>query len=267
MPLCKVNGAELYYEDEGTGPQAICFAHSLLFNCRMFDDQVGSLKDRYRCVRFDFRGQGRSEVTRDGYDMDTLALDAVGLIEGLDCAPCHFVGFSMGGFVGLRLALRRPELLRSLTLVDTSADPETRENVPKYRLLNFVARWIGPWAVADRIMPIMFSQGFLRDEARSQLRKRWRKYLADNDRIGVTRAIRGVIVREGVYEGLDDIRIPTLILVGEEDVATTPEKSRRMHERISGSRFVTIPGAGHMTPVEEPEAVTKALKEFLEGLS
>ena len=173
----------------------------------------------------------------------------------------------MGGFVGLRLAIRRPELLRSLTLIDTSADPETRENAPKYKLLNLVARWIGPWAVADRIMPIMFSRGFLNDAKRSELRRRWRKYLVDNDRVGVSRAIQGVIMRDGVYEQLDEIRIPTLILVGEEDVATTPEKAGRMHERISGSRLVAIPRAGHMTPVEEPEAVTKALKEFLEGLS
>ncbi len=62
MPFLSVNRAELYYEDQGAGPEAIVFAHSLLFNCRMFDDQINALKDQYRCVKFDFRGQGRSEV-------------------------------------------------------------------------------------------------------------------------------------------------------------------------------------------------------------
>ena len=267
MPFLSVNRAELYYEDQGAGPEAIVFAHSLLFNCRMFDDQVDALKDQYRCVKFDFRGQGRSEVTRDGYDMDTLALDAMSIIEQLDCAPCHFLGFSMGGFVGLRLAIRRPELIRSLILVDTSADPEPRENLRKYKLLNLVTRWIGPRAVANQVMPIMFSQGFLADSDRSDLRKRWRRYLVDNHRIGITRATTGAITREGVYKFLDKISVPTLILVGEEDIATPAEKSKRMHKRIPNSRLVTIPNAGHMSPVEKPKAVTIALKEFLANLN
>ena len=69
MPVLEVNGAKLYYEEHGTSPETIVFGHSLLFSCRMFDDQVNALKDRLRCVKFDFRGQGRSEVTRNGYDM------------------------------------------------------------------------------------------------------------------------------------------------------------------------------------------------------
>ncbi len=267
MPFHSVNGAELYYEDQGAGHETIFFAHGLLLSCRMFDDQVNALKDRYRCVTFDFRGHGRSEVTRDGYDMDTLTQDATGLIERLDCAPCHFLGFSMGGFVSLRLAVRRPDLLRSLILVDTSADPEPRENLFKYKLLNLVARWVGPWAVANQVMPILFSQGFLNDPDRSDLRKRWRNYVIDNHRIGVTRAVTGVITREGVDELLDKISVPTLIMVGEEDLATAPDKSERMRERIPNSRLVTIPLAGHMSPLEEPEAVTTALKDFLANLN
>jgi len=68
MPLIRVNGAALYYEEHGTGPETIVFAHGLLWSCRMFDAQVALLKEHYRCVAFDFRGQGQSEVTRSGYD-------------------------------------------------------------------------------------------------------------------------------------------------------------------------------------------------------
>src|SRR5215813_1651763 len=103
MPKMRVNGAELYYEDVGSGPQAIVFAHGLLWSCRMFDAEVALLKDRYRCVSFDFRGQGQTEVTKDGYDMDTLYEDAAALIGALNLAPCHFAGLSMGGFIGMRL--------------------------------------------------------------------------------------------------------------------------------------------------------------------
>jgi len=267
MPKMNINGAELYYEEHGAASETIVFAHGLLFSGRMFDDQVGALKDRYRCVTFDFRGQGQSEVTRDGYDVDTLYEDAAELIERLDYTPCHFLGFSMGGFVGIRLAIRRPELVKSLMLIDTSADPEPEENLLEYRLLSLITRWIGPWAVAGRAMPIMFGQRFLSDPARVELRKKWRRHLLAHDRIGVTRAVMGVITRQGVYDELDKIRVPALIIVGEQDVATVPEKSKRMHARIPNSRLVIIPHAGHMTPVEEPEAVNGALEEFLGRLS
>ena len=266
MPIIEVNGAKLYYEDKGTGPQTIVFSHSLLFNCRMFDAQVEALKNRYRCVTFDFRGQGQSEVTRDGYDMDTLSADAADLIEELNCMPCHFLGFSMGGFVGLRLAIHHPEFLHSLILVDTSADPEPKENLLRYRMLNIIARWIGPWAVASQVMSRMFANAFLNDPKRVELRKKWRQYFINNHRIGVTRAVTGVITRHGVYDQLNKIDIPTLIIVGEQDIATVPEKSKRIHESISKSKMVTIPNAGHMSPVEEPEAVTTALDDFLTSL-
>ncbi len=267
MPILEVNSAKIYYEEHGAGPETIVFAHSLLFNCRMFDDQVNALKDRYRCIAYDFRGQGQSEVTRNGYDMDSLYEDAVAIIDQLDCAPCHFLGFSMGGMVALRIAIRRPDLLKSLILVDTSADPEPSENLPKYRLLTIIARWIGPWAVAGQIMPIMFGQKFLTDPARADLVEKWRGQATQNDRIGVTKAVTGVITREAVYDQIDTITIPTLIIVGEKDTATGPEKSERMHERIPNSMLITVPDAGHMTPVEEPDAVITALKDFLATLN
>lgn len=267
MSFVKVNGAELYYEDQGAGPETMVFFHSLLFNCRMFDGQINALRDRYRCVAFDFRGHGKSEVTRDGYDMDTLTADTIALIKELDCAPCHFLGFSTGGFVGLRLAVKRPELLQSLILVDTSADPEPEDNLPKYKLLNLITRWVGPWAVSSRVMPIMFSQSFLSDPAKTHLQKEWRQHFVNNHKVGVTKAVEGVISREGVYGLLSEVGVPTLVLVGENDIATTPDKSERIHDAIPNSRMVTIPNSGHMSPVEEPEAVNAAINDFLANLS
>lgn len=266
MPTIRVNGANLYYEEQGSGPETIVFAHGLLWSCRMFDEQVAALKDRYRCVAFDHRGQGQSEITPDGYDMDTLSEDAAALIEALNCAPCHFVGLSMGGFVGMRLAARRPELLKSLILLETSADPEPAENISKYKLLGFVTRWLGPGLVVDRVMPVMFGQKFLTDPARAAERQMWRERLRSNRRVGITRALNGVLARKGIYDEIAKIRVPTLIIVGDQDVATVPAKSERMHARITGSRFVTIPGAGHTSSAEEPAAVNAAINEFLNGL-
>lgn len=264
MPQILVNGARLHYESHGAGPETILFAHGLLWSGQMFEAQVAALKGHYRCVTFDWRGQGRSEVTRDGYDMETLYADTIALLRALQVARCHFVGLSMGGFIAMRLAARRPDLVASLILIETTADPEPAENIPRYRMLNLVARWFGLGLVVDRVMPIMFGQKFLTDPGRRQEREVWRRRMAANHRIGVTRAVNGVITRQGIYDEISAIAAPTLILAGDQDVATTPDKARRIHERIARSRLVMIPGAGHTSTVEEPEAVNEAILAFLE---
>ena len=267
MPLLTVNGASLHYTDEGQGAETIVFAHGLLFDGRMYDNQVRSLRDRYRCITFDFRGQGRSEVTQSGYDMDTLADDAAGLIRALDAAPCHFVGLSMGGFIGMRLGFRSPELVRSLILLDTSADPEPAANVPRYRVLKHIARWFGLGIVSGRVLPIVIGRTMLRDPARQALIREWTDRIVSNDRVGITRAVDGVIDRAGVYEEIAAIRVPTLVVVGEEDTATVPAKAERIAARIPGARLVRIPRAGHSATIEEPAAVTAAIVAFLASIA
>lgn len=267
MPKITVNGAELYYEEQGEGNATVVFAHSMLFNCRMFDAQIEALQDRYRCMAYDFRGQGRSQVTDDGYDLDTLTEDTVALIESQGKPPVHFVGFSMGGMVGMRLGFRRPDLLRSLVLMNTSADPEGPENMRRAKMLRLATRWLGPRMTVGQVMPFFFSDNFLNDPQRQDQVAEWRGHFTANDRVGVSRAVLGVLEREGVLGELSKIELPTLIVTAENDVATTPEKSRRMQEAIAGSQLVTIPRSGHMTPVEEPEAVNAALEAFLASVS
>jgi pimeloyl-ACP methyl ester carboxylesterase len=266
MPRITVNGCEIYYEEVGAGPQTVVFAHGLLWSGRMFEAQVAALSGRYRCVTFDFRGQGQSEVTASGYDMDTLSEDAAALVEKLHLAPCHFLGLSMGGFVGMRLAARRPELVRSLILMETSADPEPPENVPRYRMLSRVARWLSMRLVAGKVLPIMFGRKFLSDPARAEEREKWRQCLLANDKIGTSRATEGVITRLPVDNEIPAIRVPTLILCGDQDVATPPAKAERIRSLIPGSRCVIIPGAGHSSSIEEPAAVNAAIAKFLAEL-
>ena len=112
MPWLGVDGVELHYEERGgaAGGTPIVFSHGLLWSGGMFDAEVAALSGRYRCIAYDHRGQGRSATSPTPYDMERLADDAAALIEQLGAVPCHFVGLSMGGFVGMRLAARRPEL-------------------------------------------------------------------------------------------------------------------------------------------------------------
>ncbi len=256
----------MHYIDTGSGEETIVFSHGLLFDNEIFAKQIEHFKDRYRCIAFDHRGQGKSPVTKDGYDMDTLAQDAIDLIEKLGVGPCHFAGLSMGGFVAMRVAVRRPDLIKSVTLLDTSANAEEAENKAGYRKLNFIGRWFGFRLVINKVMPIMFSTTFMNDPARADERKYWADLICANDRIGATRAVSGVIDRQGFGDQIEKIERPTLIIVGEEDTATVPAKSEFMHGKIKGSKLVKIPRAGHLSTIEAPNAVNDAMDDFLKGL-
>jgi len=266
MPHLTINGVSFHYEDTGGPDPALVFSHGLLMSSRMFAAQVAALKDRFRCITYDHRGQGQSSDPGGRvHDMDTCYRDAVAVIEGLDARPCHFVGLSMGGFVGMRLALRRPDLLYSLSLLETSAEPEATENVPKYNRLAMVAGLFGTRWVVDRVMPILFGRTFMTDPAMATVRDSWRQEIASRPRT-IVRAVRGVVAREGVMEEITSVRVPTLIVVGEEDTATPPPKARRIQEHIPGSRLARIAAAGHSCTVEQPAEVTQVLSDFFSTL-
>ncbi|OAB58125.1 hypothetical protein AY599_00255 [Leptolyngbya valderiana BDU 20041] len=261
-----INQARLNIVEDGIGPETLVLLHGLLFSHRMFDGQVEALQSRFRCVRMDFRGQGESEVTASGYDLDTLAEDVIALIESLDGERVHLLGFSMGGMVAQRVALKRPDLLRTLVLMNTAAQAEHLRKRPKFALLNFIARWFGLELVAPRILPLMFSDRFIEDPACREERERWVAMVTGNDRVGVTRAVRGVVSRNSVLDRIDEIRTPTLIITADQDRATPARWSEEMKERIPGSRLVRIENSGHMTPVEQPAAVNQVLIEFYDSI-
>lgn len=267
MPRIRVNGVELYYEDTGgQNRETIVFSHGLFLSSRAFDSQVAALSNRYRCIAYDHRGQGRSEVTKSGYDMETIYEDAAHLIQALDAAPCHFVGCDMGGVVAMRLAARQPDLVKSLVLMQASPDAEPESEIARYRTLSFVLRWFGTQWAADTVMKSLFGTRFLKDTAFANRRDDFRKQILSLDRVGLTRSVTGYITRHGVYDEISKIHAPTLILVGDHDVSALPEQARRIHGRIKGSKFVVVHGAGHTVSVEEPETVSNIIQLFLNNL-
>lgn len=263
MPEVNVNGVRLHYEETGAGSETVVFSHSYLVDHTHFHPQMKALGEKYRCIGYDHRGHGKSEVTAGGYDMENLYADAVAFVEQMNCAPCHFIGLSTGGFIGLRLGIRRPDLLKSLVLMDASADTEPAGKLIQYRLMMLAVRLFGMRAVAGRVMKAMFAKKFLKDPARRHEAEAWKRMMIGADRMGIIRFGRGIFNRRSVYDQIDKIETPTLVVVGEQDVSTTPEKARRMAGKIPGARLVVIPHAGHLCTIEEPEAVTSALQEFL----
>lgn len=269
MPLIEVNGAKINIEDTEAPvgrPDAptVVFGHGLLFSGRMFDDQVDRLASRYRCVTIDWRGQGRSPAAAGGYDMDTLSDDAAAIIQELALGKVHFVGLSMGGFVGMRLAARRPELIRSLSLLDTSAGPEDPDKISQYRLLAKIYGLFGLGPVKSRVKPIMFGPTYLASPRSEPQVEAWLNEVKAAKRSGMKQAIYGVTDREPIADELGNIAAPTLVVVGADDVATPVAKAEAMHALIPGSRLEIVPDAGHSSTIEQPDALSDLLETFID---
>ncbi|WP_313674711.1 alpha/beta fold hydrolase [Mycolicibacterium sp.] len=268
MPEFRRGDALIYYTDTGAPAErpdapVVFFGHGLLFGGWMFRPQIEALRGEYRCVAIDWRGQGQSPPAKDGYDMETLAADAMALIVELGLAPVHYVGLSMGGFVGQRIAARNGHLVRSLTLLDTSAGPEDPGKARQYKLLAAIYRMAGITPLRPKVLPLMFGPAFLADPASAPLIEEWEQRLGRCPRAGVAKAVRGVANRASVEPEVTAITVPTLVIVGADDAATPPAKSRRIAELIPGARWEQVPDCGHSSTLEQPAAMTRLISEFL----
>ncbi len=263
MPKIKIRGVDYNYDEYGAGEETMIFSHGMLFAGWMFEHQVKFFQDRYRVITYDFRGQGKTEVTEDGYDIDSLYEDTVELIRALSPKPVIYVGLSMGGFVGMRLAARNPELVSKLIILDSTCKEEPFETIPKYKMLNNIVKTVGFWPVEKSVMEIMFGEKFLKDKSRKPEYDLYLSRLKQNNRSAVVKAVLGVVERKGIQFELANITCPTLIVRGEQDKQVTHERSLIVHENIKGSVHVEIPGAGHSGTLEEPDQYNQVINDFL----
>jgi 3-oxoadipate enol-lactonase len=265
MPTIDVNDTTLHYVDEGPrGAHALVMSPSMFFDTRMFSRQAAAFSDRFRVVRYDHRGQGESaRDARERLDMDTLSADAAALIEELGLGPCTFVGNSMGGFVGLRLAARRPDLLASAVLMGTSADVE--EQAEEMDGLVEVLEQQGMEPVLDGVLHFMMGDTTLTDPSRAEvlaevtalLRSRTPEY---------AHAAWNIAHRAGVLDELADIRVPVLVVAGTEDHTYPPHKSEQIVDLTPGAVLEVMERTGHVHAVENPDAVNALLERHLEAL-
>jgi 3-oxoadipate enol-lactonase len=259
--LLAINGTSLYCEELGHG-QPVLFSHGLLYNGSMFESQIAALSSEYRCIAYDHRGHGRSaDNLVNSLDIDTLCEDTIALIEQLNLGPVHFCGHSLGGFVGIRLASRRADLVRSLILCNTSADAEPFYKLLSYQVLNLSARLFGSHALVDALMPMIFGRAALANPEKHRLLLR--SQLVAANRTSIWRAANGVIYRRSQYDLLQKIQAPTLVLTSKEDRLRTAQESRRLAAALPNAMIACLPSGGHMLPIEEPETINQAIKAFL----
>ena len=268
MPeIISKDGNRLHIETWGQGTETIVFSHGFLMNRRMFLAQIDRLKDRYRIIAYDHRGHGDSAAYRKPFDIYALMEDGAQVIER--CAggrPVHFIGMSTGGYVATRLMIRRPELLRSVVLIDTGARAEPPEKLRQYQLMLNVVRWLGVRPVLGRALPLLMGEPFRTAPARRAEFLEWRQSILQLDPRSLVAFGHAIFGRDDVTDALRSTRIDALVIVGALDQPTDIATARALAEATSAGDPVVIPGAGHTSPVEEPDAVSNAIERFLGGL-
>jgi len=260
MAFIDRNGARIVYDVLGTEGPWILLGHSLLCGRFMWDGVLPALLESYRVINVEVRGHGESTAP-EAFTLEDLAEDWLAILDAEGVDEVSLVGLSMGGMTAMRFALRYPERVRAMVLLDTSADAETRINRLKYKGLSTLYRRVGfTDVIAKQITPIMF--GSETPKSRPELVKTLIQHLREHDRPQLIRAISAVNDR-GDLQGLESLRVPTRVLVGEEDAATPPKRSEALARRIPGATLGRLASAGHLSAMEVPDRVAAELRTFL----
>jgi len=267
MSIIRVNGVNLFYKESGSGPETIFFSHGLLMDHTMFEPQRAVFEKQYRVIAYDHRAQGQSEDIGRGYDMSTIADDAALLIRALKADPCHFAGLSMGGFAGMRVAAHHPELIRTLTLMNTTATREKLPNRLRYNMLAQMVKIIGPAPFTPIAVKELFGHSTRQNPEKRAMLDAWTAKLRARPK-NIAPPLQAVMNRRQLRaEEMAAIQCPTLIITGEDDTAQPPHNSASLISGIRGARHVNIPGAGHSSSLEQPDAVIAAMQELFQSVS
>lgn len=265
--LIEVNGIRLAYSDTGAGSPAVLLVHGFPLNRSMWDPQIGRLRAAgLRVIAPDLRGFGASEAGPPGpLTMEQHADDLAALLSALGAVePVIFVGLSMGGYVGFAFWRRYGSRVRALCLLDTRASPDAVEAVADRNRIAAEAEALGsPQPAIDSMMPRMFSPHL---RAGSRVEHQVRGMMSSSSARAVADGARGLALRPSSFSTLSTITVPTLVVVGEFDALTPPSDSDAIAAGIRGAKLVRIDEAGHMSNMENPEAVNDALLEFVETL-
>ena len=254
------NGITVNYTLDGPADApVVTLSHSLAADLAMWDPQMKALTAKYRVLRYDTRGHGGTDAPTGGYTLEQLAEDARALLGVLGIARTHWIGLSMGGMIGQALALSSPGLFLSLALCDTSsrvpaeARPVWQERIKTAETQGMeplVEPTIGRWFTA----PFREQRGDVVDPVRTRIRTTSPRGYA-----GCCHAIAAL----DLTDRLSAIKLPTLIVVGEEDQGTPVAASQAIEAKIAGSQLEIIKSAAHLSNLEQPEAFTRIVTGFL----
>lgn len=261
-----INNIAIAFEDRGDHSRTpIVLIHGFPFSRATWQPQVDVLSKSYRVIAYDVRGHGESEVADGQYMLEFFVDDFIGLLDYLSVEKATVVGLSMGGYIALRAVERNPERCHALVLCDTRSEADSNEGKLKRAASIRTVKTQGLRRFAEEFVKGVF--------ARQTFQKK--PDLVDfalgiterNSPNGICGALLALASRTDTTGSLPNIRVPTLILVGEHDLLTPPSVAQVMKERIANAELHIVPDAAHMSNLENPEAFNHFLLKFIERLA
>jgi pimeloyl-ACP methyl ester carboxylesterase len=259
-----IDGVEIEYEAAGSGTAVLLF-HAFPLGLLMWDAQAEALAATHRVVRFDARGFGGSGLGEGPLTMERIADDAAALLDHLGIDRAVVGGCSMGGYAAFAFVRRHPQRLAGLVLQDTRAGADTAEARANRATMAAKVLAEGAPAAVDAFLPKLVGETTHRE--RPAVVAGLRERILATPPQAIANALHGLAARADSRETLPTIEVPTLVLVGTEDVLTPPGEAATMAAAIPRARLDVIPGAGHLANLERPDAVNAALRAFLGGVS
>ena len=261
----QIGDVRLAFDDVGLGLPVV-FLHGFPHDRTLWTQQRIALSSRLRCIVPDLRGFGES--TGVAHDIDTFADDIAALLDQLEIEDAVICGLSMGGYIAMSMWRRHPGRVRALVLCDTKAGADTPEARTGRNDLIAKAKSEGAGAVAEAQIARML--GVDTHAERPEIVESMRAMMARQSTAAITGALQALRDRPDSRETLGTITVPTLVLVGEDDVLTPPSEAEAMMALLppaAHAQLELIAGAGHVSCMERPAAVTHALADFLATLA
>ena len=259
----KINGITLAYNDQGTG-LPIVFLHAFPLNRTMWAEQVKALSSQFRAITIDLRGHGESDTPLWHYTLDQAADDVIGLLDHLSIRQAVFVGLSMGGYVLFALYRKYADRVQGLVLADTRAQADTAEGKEARFQMAQIAYKNGPSAIADIMLPKLLSPATI--QTRPELVRRVRTMIEGTQVSGIAGDLMALAERPDSIALLNQITCPTQIVVGEQDLATPPSDAKLMADRIPDARLTIIPGAAHLSNMEQPGLFNETIRSVVSNV-
>ncbi|HTP12398.1 MAG TPA: alpha/beta fold hydrolase [Bacteroidota bacterium] len=261
----KINGWSMNYVERGApGATPIIFIHGFPFSHDMWEPQMRALPNQFRAIAYDLRGHGQSDVGDGQYNIEFFVDDLVGLMDHLVVERATVCGLSIGGYIALRALERHPDRFHGLVLCDTKSSPDSDEGRIKRAASLRSVKMNGVSPFADEFVKTVFAPATF--SAHPEIVEAIRSVIKGTSPLAVGGTLLALAARTDTTASLANIRVPTLILCGEQDLLTPPKESESMHAKIAGSTYRLIPSAAHLSNLENPAVFNDALIAFLKSL-
>ncbi len=262
MPVAEINGQHVNYADSGGDGPVVLWSHGFLMDHTMFDQQVAGI-DGHRHVAWDERGFGETAAT-DHFTYWDSADDAVALLDHLGIDKAVFAGMSQGGFLSLRAALRHPDRVQALVLIDSESGVDPPETLEGYK--GMVGHWLSDEPLGD---VGAFVAGLIIDDEvlNAEWIAKWEARRSAGAGSQMEFAAQTLLGRDDITDRLGEITVPVLSVHGEADQSITIDKAEALQAAVpNGKGLVRVPGAAHAPNMTHPDIVNPAITEFLSNL-